>query len=194
MQDQRTRESTARVSAAAIAMAPSSSRMLASYLADVEQLLDEQQWERALREASDLPLIAVALSDSQLRISHEGLQSWCDEWIRPEDPDSNANGTDYARVSGTVLARFTHDEAASVPLDEAANVPLLALKRLRLRRHARTAPRGFNSDRRGNLAPEGNNAVVTCTILVEAVRRWYAQSACHDPVVQANLARLAVLR
>jgi hypothetical protein len=32
------------------------------------------------------------------------------------------------------------------------------------------------------------------TALIEAARRWYARSACHDPTVQANLARLAVLR
>ena len=33
-----------------------------------------------------------------------------------------------------------------------------------------------------------------CTALTEAARRWYARNACHDPTVQANLARLAVLR
>jgi len=32
------------------------------------------------------------------------------------------------------------------------------------------------------------------TALIEAAKRWYARSACHDPIVQANLARLAVLR
>jgi hypothetical protein len=30
--------------------------------------------------------------------------------------------------------------------------------------------------------------------LVEATRRWYARSGVHDPTVQENLARLAVLR
>jgi hypothetical protein len=29
---------------------------------------------------------------------------------------------------------------------------------------------------------------------VGAARRWYARSGCHDPTVQSNLARLAVLR
>ncbi len=186
MQDQQTREYTARTGAAALAMAPSSSRMLTSYLADVEQLLDEQRWEAALREALDLPLLAVALSDSYLRSSTEQLQSWCDEWIRPADADSNASGAECARVIAKVRAHSPHDAGLGVPL--------LALKRLRLRRHARTPPRGFNADRSTSLAPEGSNAVETCTILVEAVRRWYAHSACHDPVVQANLARLAVLR
>jgi hypothetical protein len=32
------------------------------------------------------------------------------------------------------------------------------------------------------------------TALLEAARRWYARCAVHDPPVQANLARLAVLR
>ena len=190
MQDQRTRESTARDGAAALGrktrVAPSSSRMLTSYMSDIEQLLDEQQWEAALREALDLPQIAVALGDPQLSISGERLKAWCDEWIRPEDPDRNARGADYERVSATVIARGSRDDSAAVPS--------LALKRLRLRRLVRTPPRGFNAGRSGILAPEGANAVETCSILVEAARRWYAQNAVHDQTVQANLARLAVLR
>ncbi|MGH8277160.1 MAG: hypothetical protein ACRETH_10755 [Steroidobacteraceae bacterium] len=160
--------------------------MLASYLSDIEQLLDEQQWEAASREALDLPQIAVALSDPQLSASSERIKAWCDEWIRPQDPDRNARGADYERVSKIVPARAAHDESATVPS--------LALRRLRLRRLARTPPRGFNAGRSGTLDPEGSNAVETCSILVESARRWYAQSACHDQTVQANLARLAVLR
>ena len=191
MQDQRTRESIARDGAEAVntrtRVAPSSSRMLTSYMSDIEQLLDEQQWEVALREALDLPQIAVALGDPQLSISSERLKAWCDEWIRPEDPDRNARCAEYERVSATVLARTTRDESATVPS--------LALKRLRLRRLVRTPPRGFNAERSRTLAPpEGTSAVETCSILVEAARRWYAQSAVHDQTVQANLARLAVLR
>jgi hypothetical protein len=187
MQDQRTRGTTARSGAAPLGQAaPSSSRMLTSYMSDIEQLLDEQQWEVALREALDLPEIAVALSDRQLSTHAERLKAWCDAWIRPEDPDRNARGAYYARVTAQALAH-THR-------DETATVPSLALKRLRLRRLVRTPPRGFNSGRSGSLAPEASHALETCNILVEAARRWYAQSAVHDPVVQANLARLAVLR
>ena len=62
MQDQRTREQTARDGAAALGtqtrVAPSSSRMLTGYMSYIEQLLDERQWEAALREALDLPQIA----------------------------------------------------------------------------------------------------------------------------------------
>jgi hypothetical protein len=114
------------------------------------------------------------------------VKAWCDEWIRPEDPDRNARGADYERVSSTAVARVVQEEGASIPL--------LALKRLRLRRHARTPPRGFSFDRSLNLGPEANTAIDTCSILVEAARRWYAHSAVHDRAVQANLARLAVLR
>jgi len=160
--------------------------MLTGYLADIEQLLDEQQWEAALREALDLPQLAVALDDSQLSSSHERVKAWCDEWIRPEEPDRNARGADYERVIAAVVARTSHDENATVPS--------LALRRLRLRRHVRTLPRGFSASRSGTLDAEGSNAVETCNILVDAARRWYAQSACHDSTVQANLARLAVLR
>jgi hypothetical protein len=187
MQDQLTRGDTARSGAAPLSQAaPSSSRMLTSYMSDIEQLLDEQHWEAALREALDLPEIAVALSDRQLSTNAERLNAWCDAWIRPEVPDRNARGADYARVTAQALAHSHRDETATVPS--------LALKRLRLRRLVRTPPRGFTSGRSGTLAPEANNAVETCSILVEAARRWYAQNAVHDSIVQANLARLAVLR
>jgi hypothetical protein len=188
MHDERSREYAAgdRAPGNSLRVAPSSSRMLASYLADIEQLLDEQHWEAASREALDLPQIAVALSDRQLSASSERMKAWCDEWIRPGDPDRNARCADYERVNAAVLARTAPTEGVTVPS--------LALKRLRLRRHARTPPRGFGLDRGGNLGPEASIAVETCSILVEAARRWYAQSAVHDPTVQTNLARLAVLR
>jgi hypothetical protein len=190
MQDERIRERAvpagARAPGSNIRVAPSSSRMLTSYLSDIEQLLDEQRWEAALREALDLPQIAAALSDAQLSACGERVKAWCDEWIRPQDPDRNATGPDYERVSATVLTRTVGDADPTVPS--------LALKRLRLRRHVRMPPRGFSAGRSGTLPPEGSNAVETCSILVEAARRWYAHSAVHDSTVQANLARLAVLR
>src|ERR1700722_18533237 len=131
MQDQRTRDSTARDGAAAIGtaarVAPSSSRMLASYMTDIEQLLDEQRWEVALREALNLPQIAVALSDPHLSFTGERLKAWCDEWIRPAEPDRNARCAEYQRVVAAVLGH-------TVTNDTAAIVPSLALKQLRLRR------------------------------------------------------------
>jgi len=190
MQDSRTRDSTARDDASALRktrVAPSSSRMLTSYMMDIEQLLDEQQWEAALREALDLPQIAAALSDTQLTVNRERLRAWCDEWIRPSEPDRNARCAEYARVTEMVLARSD--------IGEGATVPSLALRRLRLRRLVRTPPRGFTAGRvAATIVPDGTVAVETCNILVETAHRWYAQSAVHDQAVQANLARLAVLR
>src|SRR5947207_1482191 len=58
---------------------PSDSRMLTNYLADIEQLLCEQRWDAALREACDLPQIAVALADPQLRSSSERVKRRSEE-------------------------------------------------------------------------------------------------------------------
>jgi hypothetical protein len=63
-----------------------------------------------------------------------------------------------------------------------------------LRRHVRTAPRGFYQEPHAPDDPEASESVQICAALVDAARRWYARSACHNTIVQANLARLAVLR
>jgi len=167
--------------------APSSSRMIAAYLAGVEQLLDAQRREAALREALDLPSIAVALADPGLRSSREQVTRWCREWIRPPGAERDAHGLDYEDLSRKITERVA--QAA-----EPDGVPMRALRRLQLRRHARTAPRGFRARRADDLPPREREAFDMCTALIEAASRWYARSACHDPTVQANLARLAVLR
>ena len=64
-----------------VATPPSSSRMLTGYLTDIEQLLEEQRWDAALREARELPRIAVALSDPQFRCSGEAVGVWCEQWL-----------------------------------------------------------------------------------------------------------------
>jgi hypothetical protein len=166
--------------------APSSSRMLASYLTDIEQLLDEQHEDVALREAFDLPRIAVALTDPQLRCTGDQVKTWCEQWIGPSGSEP-APKLDYERVGRNVSEQVTGD-------GEKASVPTRALQRLRLRRHVRTPPRGFSPARTEHLASEDPEAVEMCTALVDAARRWYARSACHDTTVQTNLARLAVLR
>jgi hypothetical protein len=167
--------------------APSSSRMFAAYLADIEQLLDAQRREAALREALDLPRIAIALSDPQLRCNAEAVQRWCEEWIRPPGAEKDAQGVDYQR-----LARGIEERLAQSAEPDA--VPTRALRRLQLRRHTRTAPRGFRARRSADLSALENDAFDMSAALIEGARRWYARSACHDPIVQANLARLAVLR
>ncbi len=161
--------------------------MFASYLTDIERLLDEQRREAALREACDLPRLAVALADPQLRYATEQVHQWCREWIRPAGAERDAHGIDHERL----MQRLT-ERLGLRP--EAEAVPMRALRRLQLSRHVRTPPRGFAAAHAAHLPPAQAEAVEMCIALIEAARRWYARSACHDPIVQANLARLAVLR
>jgi hypothetical protein len=157
--------------------APSSSRMFASYLGDIEQSLDNHRREAALREACDLPQLAVALADPSLRCSTEQVRTWCSEWLRPMDAERDCER----------LERAVHASPAD-------GVPMRALRRLQLRRHLRTLPRGFPTPNAHALSPRDGETVEMCSALLAAARRWYARSACHDPIVQDNLARLAVLR
>jgi hypothetical protein len=197
MQDERTEEAGQRAPAVPNAPStlgshrgaspPSSSRMLAAYFGDIEQLLDTQRREPALREALDLPRLAVALADPQLKSTPEGVRRWCEQWIRPPGADRDAQGLDYERLSRSILERLT-------PAAEGNGVPVRSLRRLQLRRHARSLPRGFHARRSADLPARENEVFDIATALIEAAKRWYARSACHDPIVQANLARLAVLR
>jgi hypothetical protein len=165
---------------------PSSSRMLTNYLADVEQNLDEHRWELALRDVADLPKIAVALTDPELTSSSERCKAWCEQWVRPSNA-ANESGVDHENICRVLNEKSGHGTAASVPSVE--------LRRLRLRRHARNAPRGFNASHAGKEENEDTaETFAICTAVVEGVRRWYAHLACHDATAQANLARLAVLR
>jgi hypothetical protein len=167
---------------------PSSSRMLTNYLADVEQNLDEHRWDLALRDVVDLPKIVVALSDTELHSSPERCKAWCEQWVRPPTTE-NAAGVDHEHI-----CRVLSDKSGPVGSTAESAIPTRELRRLRLRRHARNAPRGFNASHASKAAHNAAEIFAVCTAVVEAVRRWYAHFAVHDAVAQANLARLAVLR
>jgi hypothetical protein len=167
--------------------APSSSRMLASYLTDIEQLLDEQHWDVALRDATDLPRIAVALSDPLMRSSSDEVAQWCSRWITPSHPAGGAAQLVSDRTGGAVPLQVQAGSAS-------AQIPTAALRRLQLRRHARTVPRGFVLGPDENLDARSADSVQIGRALVEATRSWYARIGVHDSTVQSNLARLAVLR
>ena len=193
MQDEATEQTGRRAPASAnvpaaasdvAASVPSSSRMFAAYLGDIERLLDAQRREAALREALDLPRIAVALADPRLRCTREQVQRWCEQWVRPPGAERDAHGLDHERLCRNIIERLTQSA-------DAESVPLRALRRLQLRRHTRTMPRGFRAGF-ADLAPRERETSEICTALIEAARRWYARSACHDPNVQANLARLVL--
>ena len=162
--------------------------MVASYLTDVEKLLEAQHWDAALCEAYDLPRIAVALTDPTLQSSGELQKTWCEQWIRPTAEEDASDDLDYERLCRAVCEHLEHEDAA-----EPKSIPARALRRLRLRRHVRTAPRGFHEPHAPD-DPEASESVRICAALVDAARRWYARSACHNTIVQANLAKLAVLR
>ncbi|HSY06229.1 MAG TPA: hypothetical protein VK803_09800 [Steroidobacteraceae bacterium] len=191
MQDEPIQQGTVRIppmgGTARLPGEPSSSRMFASYLNDVEQLLDAHRGEAALREAVDLPRIAVALADPQLHCSVEKVQGWCEQWIRPPGAERDANGLASERLARGLSERV-------LQMTNPGGVPMRALRRLQLRRHVRTPPRGFPRARATSLSEREQELFETCTALLEAARRWYARMACHDVTVQDNLARLAVLR
>jgi hypothetical protein len=142
---------------------PSSSRMVASYLTDVEKLLEAQCWDAALCEAYDLPRIAAALTDPTLQSSAPQQKTWCEQWIRPVEDDHD--GLDYESLRRTVCEHLEH-EAPPRP-----SVPTRALRRLRLSRHVRTAPRGFFQSHTADDDPEASQSAQICTALVEAARR-----------------------
>ena len=158
---------------------PSSSRMLTRYLMDIEELLEHQHWEAALREARDLPRILVALADPALHCTPEAVAQWGERWVAPE--------TRTASLAAVAL-QPTFAETGG------AAVPARALRRLQLRRHVRSVPRGYPVEAPVDLAPTEREAIDTARALVQSARSWYAHSGCHDETVQANLARLAVLR
>ncbi|HEY6482245.1 MAG TPA: hypothetical protein VIY54_01845 [Steroidobacteraceae bacterium] len=160
--------------------------MLTTYLADIEQMLDEQRWDLALRDAFELPHIAVALADPDLRSSAERCKSWCAQWVEPAE--SRGSQEEHERICKALCDHL--DSGSSTP----GSVPSDALRRLRLRRHARNPPRGYPIERLGVQDPKAAKTIEICTAVVEGVRRWYANVACHDATAQGNLARLAVLR
>jgi hypothetical protein len=149
---------------------PSRSRMLTFYLAHIEHLLHTQRWDAARREAGDLPRIAVALAHPQLRASADRVHAWCEQWL----------GTQCATWNIWPFGERTGDE----------HVPAAALRRLRLHR---LAPPSCRTPGWAGPLPSDIDTARQSTLLVDATRRWYARSACHDATVQGNLARLAVL-
>ena len=167
------------------------SRMLDAYLGDIEYLMRERLWSEAVPLALALPHICVAISDPALRSSPHDYLEWCQNWVRPSRTDSTATVP-----TADVLFRLAQSRA-EVPDDESGTVvPAAALRQLRLRRLARATP----LRRRSAISelvridaahePEREAALV----LVDAVRRWYADRGALDVTVQSNLARLAILR
>src|SRR5256886_6851037 len=143
---------------------PSDSRMLTNYLADIEQLLCEQRWDAALREACDLPQIAVALADPQLRSSSERVKRWCGKWVRALKTDSE--GKRLERVHRVLCERLDHGDGAACE-----SVPARALRRARLDCPRRTPPRGFASEHPPRTGAPGAGGGDNFFALLGAARR-----------------------
>jgi hypothetical protein len=166
-----------------------SSKMFDTYLTDIEQLLHHQLWSAALTDALALPHIAVALSDARRRSSGERYKAWCATWIRPDVQTSGDPATDGAR-----LFRMWCERAGRVEQEGALLVPVRALRQLRLRRLARPMTPGCHPLQPKTCDADAAQAVEVCSLLVDAANRWYTRRAARDDIVQANLARLAVMR
>lgn len=168
---------------------PRSSKMLESYLGDVEYLMRERRFAEAAPLALALPHICEALAHTDLVSSRKAYRAWCENWVRPPRDD-----TSLSVPSPADLDRLAARLGVERGLSEHAGVPTEGLRQLRLRRLSRAAPPG----RRGAVPAAddaGDEAArEACVALLGAVRRWYQDHAARDPVVQTNLARLAVLR
>ncbi len=184
------RSETRNVLAANAARTPprrGSSRMLESYLGDIEYLVRERIWAEAAPLALALPHICEALAHSDLVSSRDRYLDWCGNWVRPLEDD-----TSMTLPSPEALSRMAEEHGVERQLAGGAGVPVNALRQLRLRRLSRAAP----PRRRVSLAGVDNakGEPEACAALLDAVRRWYDDCAAGDATVQTNLARLAVLR
>jgi hypothetical protein len=166
-----------------------SSKMFDTYLTDIEQLLHHQMWGAALTDALALPHIAVALGDPRRRSSGERYKAWCASWTRA---DAQTN-TDPA-VDGARLFTMWCERAGCLEQESELVVPVRALRQLRLRRLARPMSPGCHPSQPMANDADALQAVEVCTHLVDAANRWYTRRAARDDIVQANLARLAVMR
>jgi hypothetical protein len=100
-----------------------------------------------------------------------------------------------APPSADELFALSRERAGFNELDASTGVPIDALKRLRLRRHARPAPpRRRAALKETTAATDEDPSHNICIYTMHAVHHWYDDWASLDPTVQTNLARLAVLR
>jgi hypothetical protein len=166
-----------------------SSKMLESYLGDIEYLMREQLWTGAAPLALALPYICTALGNGDLVSSREAYRDWCEVWMRPPQDD-----TSMSVPSPDEVYRMAEERGVEPKLARGVGVPAGALRQLRLRRLSRAAPP------RRRISPSDVNEASdepvreACDALLGAVRRWYGDWAARAATVQTNLARLAVLR
>jgi hypothetical protein len=154
------------------------SKMLEGFCADIEELPSDGLVRQAVRHALALPEICSVLEDSAMRGRDDRYLAWCSRWLH-----------------------FSHGKG-SIPL----GARLLRLHRrsgheishwltaLRARRNARS----YQGQERPQLWQPANDLeafeTALCTALVDAARRWYAESGRTDSTVQTNLGKLLIAR
>jgi hypothetical protein len=166
-----------------------SSKMFDTYLMDIEQLLHHQMWGVALTDALALPHIAVALSDARQHSCGDEYKAWCAAWVRPD-----TETTSQSMLQGARLFQMWCERAGCSEADRVRTMPVRALRQLRLRRLARPMSPGCHPTQPRTTDADAVQAITVCTLLVDAAQRWYTRRAARDDIVQANLARLAVMR
>jgi hypothetical protein len=155
--------------------------MFEGYCADIEVLLRDGQLRDGLRLSLALPGLAVALEDAQLKSSRERYIAWCGQWLQcPALARGKPNAIERLHSMYLRPGRASHGDATTA-----------ALRRLRMRRRART-DRSLGRSRVWHPVNRLQRFRVELTEgLLDAARRWYSAHA-KDPRVQRNLARLAI--
>jgi hypothetical protein len=156
------------------------SKMLGTYLADIEELVRVEDGERALLLARLLPHIAAALESATMTASCEQADAWVERWLL----------TDLTPEERAVRFVAWHQGCSDV----ATQPEEMGVRQLRLRRHARESSVAWIRRPQLDLAPPRGSDARLALDLAIAAREWYAESAIDDAHVQSNLARIAVLR
>ena len=158
---------------------PARSRMVDGFTNDILQLFILDRWDEAQRRAALVPMIAVALTDRGLRMSHERYSEWCREWT---DEESRVVIDEWYAIAAEVEG-------------SPEGVPMNALLSLRLHRHLRAVDvRSLSALDAARSLPRAGTAGKMCMALTKAMCTWYRQAGRQDTVVQQNLARLLVQR
>src|SRR5688572_20405127 len=94
-----------------------SSKMLATYLGDIEYLMREQLWAEAAPLALALPHICVALADASLVSSCERYMQWCESWV------AQCESEEAQRARAGLFSAWC-DRSGCSELDASAGVPV----------------------------------------------------------------------
>jgi len=164
------------------------SRALENYCADIEALLREGTTRTALQLSLALPDICAALEEAQMHGSAQQYAAWCEQWMNWV-PLKRSKAIDGTRLyPAYVRAAAKQSTRSASPADPT----MAALRRFRRARHARSARTLVRSLVWRPVNRLQAYQVQLSEALVAAARRWYAERAGSNAVVQRNLGKLLV--